>query len=85
MIVIRIELWPDGEEENKRHLGTGIIINTGGGTRRRSNYAYMLSQRNNPSKAWREGQLLNWPRESYNLWQMLRHILNQESNSIGKS
>lgn len=43
MIVVYIELWPGGDEEKKRLLGSLILTNDGTGTKKEGNYKVVAS------------------------------------------
>lgn len=43
MVVVKIELWPGGNEEGKRRLGEIYIKNDGTGTELLGNYEYEIS------------------------------------------
>jgi len=42
MVVVKIELWPLGDEKKAREIGRAEIVNDGTGTTERSNYAVNL-------------------------------------------
>lgn len=43
MIVVKMELWPGGDESRMRPLGTIVITNDGTGNAEVGNYRYTLS------------------------------------------
>ena len=77
MIEISIKICPPlitGRKE--REIAKAIIINDGTGTKKRGNYVYTLwlKKRNG---SWRTGGITNFPRGSYNIWELLKRILNE--------
>jgi hypothetical protein len=75
MIVIRIELWPRGDEAAKRDLGIAHINNVGG-TAEAGHYEATLFKSPEYAKtdgAWREGRVTNFPRRSgkFGPWDLL--------------
>lgn len=43
MVVCKIELWPGGDKDAARPLGTVLIRNNGTGTAEKGNYGYKLT------------------------------------------
>lgn len=80
MLRITIELWPRGWADNKRTIATMDVWNDGTGTEDRGNYSYRIYRggytgRPNP-RLGKQGKLLNYPRLSYPVWELIRRILN---------
>ena len=84
MIVVRVELWPLGNKERSRHLGTAVIANDGTGTRDRGNYHVLLGKfgEQDPerllrvkSAAWRRGRVEGFPRIVQGPWDLLGRAL----------
>lgn len=75
MIKITAELLPYGRSENKRHLGTLLIANTGTGTKRSGNYRYMLYKAGSTVRRWKEGEISGFPRLRLLVWDLLYRIL----------
>lgn len=42
MIVVTLELWPHGDKDQARHLGTATIANVIGGTAKEGNYEFVV-------------------------------------------
>jgi hypothetical protein len=73
MIVIRMEMWPGGREEQRYELGTGTITNVGG-TDQRGQYRIQLQKSARHAKAagiWKRGVVLNFPRLKLGPWDLL--------------
>jgi len=81
MLVVTVEIWPFGKEENKRHLGTAKIWNMGTGTMTRGDYKATLSKVNRPGCVWRGGQVKDFPRKRLGAWDLLYRVLH---NIVGK-
>ncbi|MHA1962610.1 MAG: hypothetical protein ACW99U_20650, partial [Candidatus Thorarchaeota archaeon] len=75
MIRVTIELVPHGDETRRKIIGTGLIINDDTGTMEEGNYTYTLYKNEELCKA---GSLENFPRIVYDVWELLRQVLNQE-------
>ncbi len=84
MIVIRVELWPFGDESRAKEIGRAYIANTGG-THDRGDYEVAVCRRNttkvpkpiNPEgpKPTRFGTVKNYPRLAYNMWRLIIRAL----------
>jgi len=77
MLVIKIELWPRGDEKEKKLLHVGWIGNVGTGTRTSGNYKYVLSQRNTPGRTLRKGFINGFPRKRLSAWDLLYRCLRE--------
>lgn len=83
MIVVKIELWPFGDESQKTEIGRTLIANDGTGSVSRGNYdvrvlrrnAYTLSGTEFDSSATRTGRVEGYPRLSYNIWRLILRAL----------
>lgn len=66
MLKVTIELWPHGDEERKRTLGTIDIWNDATGTHEVGNYTVRLSKELDQVKkkggAWRKGKVTGFAR-----------------------
>lgn len=76
MIKITVELWPPLMTGKKsREIARAFIINNGSGTEKRGNYNVRLWLKK--KVAWKEVEIKNFPRESYNVWRLIKRILNE--------
>ena len=77
MIRITIELYPPLLTGKRMEtIAKAIIINDGTGTKKRGNYKYNLwLKRNKPP--WKKGTIKNFPRESYNVYELIKRVLNE--------
>lgn len=66
MVVVKLELWPGGDESRKRKLGELRIANDGTGTAENGNYNVELKHSgryvNKPGN-WRTGRVLGFTRD----------------------
>lgn len=86
MIVVKIELWPKGEEKRAKELGRTYIYNKGDGTAAKGNYEVRVCRKGSFHKTGREivaakgftrtGKVLGWPRLTQNIWRLaIRSLL----------
>ena len=73
MIVVKIELWPMGIKSRKRELGRMLIDNQGV-TNKRGDYRVRVLRKGS-EKVLREGEVKNYPRESYKSWRLVCRAL----------
>lgn len=77
MMVIRIELWPRGDEARKREIGRAHITNVGGSADAAiGHYDVELFKSLEYAKSegiWREGRVMNFPRRGgqFGTWDLL--------------
>ena len=76
MLVVTVELWPGGNEEQKWHLGTARIVNDGAGSLEGGNYTVTLSRWGLPTHKWRSGVVKDFPRKRLGPWDLLCRALN---------
>lgn len=75
MIVIKVELWPWGFESRKRELGRMHITNDGSGTAKRGDYKVAVMRKGTTNKVQREGEVKDYPRQSYTVWRLVQRAL----------
>lgn len=85
MIVVKVEMWPGGDESKRYELGRTYIYNDGGGTGKRGNYEVRVCRKGSftpdarkivSGKGFtRTGRVDNWPRKSYNIWRLILRCL----------
>lgn len=82
MLVIKVELWPRGSEEEKEEIGRTYVTNDGSGTLDRGNYDVHVCRKDNPRRptdedanATREGRVEDYPRKSYSVWRLILRAL----------
>lgn len=79
MIVVKVELWPGGDESNKRDLGTAHIWckSADGKNNEYGEYGVKLLKgaeySNDPGGVWRSGKVSIFPRtsKSFGPWELL--------------
>jgi hypothetical protein len=75
MIVVRLEMWPHGDESRKYNLASAQIVNVGG-TASSGDYLYYLF--NKAGKPWRMGTVKRFPRKRLMAFDLLFRVLNFE-------
>jgi len=86
MLVVRIELWPFGDEKEKREIGRTYIYNDGKGSQHRGNYKVRVSRKDKLEPEERRdivegkgfariGSVTDYPRTSYNVWRLVLRAL----------
>jgi hypothetical protein len=89
MMVVRIELWPQGDESQKRELGVAHVANVGGSTES-GNYKVTLFKSPEYAKrdgVWKRGVVMNFPRLRLGPWDLLLRALSSavgSRNGIGE-
>ena len=79
MIVIRIELWPQGDSTKIKKIANAVIINDATGTFSKGNYAYCLYGK---LKKLKDGRVLGFNRRRDHVWKLLKLVL--EDYTSGK-
>lgn len=84
MIVVKVEMWPKGDERRMYELGRTYIYNAGG-TETRGDYEVRVCRKGSyapdPRKIasgegfTRTARVDNWPRKSYNIWRLILRCL----------
>jgi hypothetical protein len=77
MLVVKIELWPHGDESRARELGRMLISNRGDHPNRpkRGNYRVRLLRRGSKTAVTREATVEDYPRQSYPVWTLVKRAL----------
>lgn len=76
MIVVKLELWPGGDESRKEDLGTALIANVSN-LADLSSYSVVLKKgarySNNSGETWRTGTVESFPRNDsrWGPWELL--------------
>lgn len=73
MIVVKIELWPWGEESRKVELGTARIWNDASGSSTVGNYGYELKGKSGSPMG--KGEVKDFPRQRLMAWDLLLRVL----------
>ena len=75
MIVVKIELWPLGDDKRAKEIGRLLIHNKGDSpTPTRGNYGVRLLRKGS-KRILRTAEVLDYPRQSYSVWKLLRRAL----------
>lgn len=85
MLVLKLEMWPHGDETRKREIGRTYIYNDGQGSARRGNYEVRVCRKDkygtnlddlrNGKGFTRTGRVEDYPRLSYNVWRLIARAL----------
>ena len=86
MIVVKLEMWPGGDESRMYELGRTYIYNDGAGSARRGNYEVRVCRKHKDYEGThrnvatgkgftRTGRVEGWPRKSYNIWLLILRCL----------
>lgn len=84
MIVVKIEMWPKGDESKKREIGRTYIYNAGGSLTRgdyevrvcRKNSFETTGERLRTGRGFtRTARVEDYPRLSYNVWRLISRAL----------
>ena len=75
MLVIKIELWPFGDESRKKVLGLATIVNDGTGTHELGNYDCRILQKGGKGKAIRKGRVEGFSRITNGPWNLVLRAL----------
>jgi hypothetical protein len=79
MIVVRVEVWPFGDEDAKRTVGTATIANDGTGDFLMGSYDVKLfkagSDKVRGRKPWRQGRVDGFPRRRLGAFDLLLRAL----------
>lgn len=71
--MIRVEIWPHGDNSRARVLGQATISNDGTGTKGVGNYKVTLWRQK--AGVWRSGVVTKFPRLRLGIWDLLYRAL----------
>ncbi len=75
MIVVRVEIWPGGNRDRRRHLGTAAITNNACGTETRGSYVARFFVAGKRKKTWHVTNVNGFPRTRLLAWDLLFRAL----------
>lgn len=78
MIVVKVELWPKGDESRKEEIGRMTISNDVTTTLRspdRGSYNVKLMRRGTADKVQKTTRVEDYPRRSYPVWVLIKRAL----------
>jgi len=77
MLVVKIEIWPLGHEDQAEEIGRMLIHNRGDHKNRprRGNYGVRLMRKGAARTVQRTAEVLDYPRLSYPVWKLVRRAL----------
>lgn len=73
MLVVKVELWPFGDESRMKELARGFIWNDATGTSTRGNYQFVL--KDGRGRKWKTGTVTDFPRTKLLGWDLLLRAL----------
>lgn len=78
MVVVKIELWPCGDESKRQSLGVMHIINEGSGSRTEGNYDVVVFNKDG-SMVLKTAKIRGFPRAVLGGWDLLHWALRKTS------
>lgn len=78
MIVVKVEMYPQGQKEGAYLLCCATIANDGTGDETTGNYEFALSYQTNLTSrrgSWRTGHVAGFPRKGRGVWDLLYRVL----------
>ncbi len=75
MLVIKVELWPGGVEEEAETVGVMQIINDKSGSYGKGNYDARILKWEQVDKSWKEGRVEAFPRAKLSHWDLVYRAL----------
>jgi len=76
MIRITVEIYPPLiTGRSRKTIAKALIVNDGSGTKKRGNYRAKLWLKR--KSVWKEIEIKNFPRKSYNVWKLIKRMLNE--------
>jgi len=88
MIVVKVELWPRGDQAKATEIGRTYIANVGGDVRRgdyrahacrrgttTTNSAWLAGRDSEPPRSGRTGSVVGYPRLAYSVWRLVLRAL----------
>ena len=82
MIVVKIELWPGGDQDRAVVMHTAAIVNDTTGTPTRGNYYFTLSKRGG-MKVYKKGCVEGFARKRETAWKLLYLVLKEAFEGEG--
>ena len=75
MLVIKVELWPGGEEEASQTVGIMQIVNDESGSYGKGNYDTRILKWEKINESWKEGHGEGFPRAKLGHWDLVYRAL----------
>jgi len=76
MLVVKVELWPGGDERRCQELGRMTITNQGGtASAKRGNYTIRLMRRGTSATVQQVAEVLDYPQLSNPVWVLVKRAL----------
>lgn len=77
MIVVKVELWPFGQEELAKTLGVATITNDGTGTQDSGKYMAQLFKEARYARPWKKVRVREFARTTLSSWDLLYRVLDK--------
>lgn len=77
MLVIRYEIWPGGDQEKRRILGTIAIANDGTGDHNTGNYKYTVTGKRGLTLKYGLGNIKGYKRQVHSPWKLAWEVLDK--------
>jgi hypothetical protein len=82
MVVVKVEMWPFGDESKKYEIGQARIVNDGKGDRNTGHYSFLLrggvaGRSDLLDKVWKSGRVEGFARIKRGVWDLLYLCLKQ--------
>lgn len=77
MLVIKIELWPGGDQTKAEEIHRAYIANDGTGSDSRGNYKFFVFRKGSKSRVLRKGRIEGFPRKSKGTWDLLSRVFDK--------
>lgn len=76
MIIVKVELWPWGQESKAKEIGRMTIANDGtSNSSKRGNYNVKIMRRGTTNTVIKQKRVEDYPRLSYSIWELVRRAL----------
>jgi hypothetical protein len=88
MLVIKVELWPYGDSDERVTLATGAIVNDGTGTATKGNYKAVFAEGDKDPLAlyvdsYTKGMVWHHPRMTAPVWSLVMKALEDYDDAVG--
>lgn len=75
MLVVKVELWPGGVEEEAETVGVMQIVNDKSGSYGRGDYDTRILKWGQVNESWKEGRIKDFPRAKLGHWDLVYRAL----------
>ncbi len=75
MLIVKIEMWPGGAEEEAQTVGIMQIVNDESGSYGKGNYDARILKWEKTDESWKEGRIDAFPRAKLGHWDLVYRAL----------